>query len=164
MNNQSHHHLHYLKTAIIFIVALGSTDALAQTRQEQIHNMGQHVMPFDLAKTMHIFRMTDSGGVESVIVKDAIDKDQIAMIQQHLQHEASAFRSGNYADPAALHGANMPGLSELETQHAKITVSYSALPLGAEIIFRTRNLHLVTAIHRWFGAQLSEHGADAKPE
>jgi len=25
-------------------------------------------------------------------------------------------------------------------------------------------LSILTAIHRWFGAQLSEHGADAKAE
>ena len=49
-------------------------------------------MPFDLARTTHIFRMTDSGGVERVIVKDATAKDQVALIQQHLQHEAEAFQ------------------------------------------------------------------------
>src|SRR5579864_6492671 len=48
-----------------------------QTRQEHIHEMGQTVMPFDLNKTTHIFRMTDSGGVQSVVVKDSQDKDQI---------------------------------------------------------------------------------------
>jgi hypothetical protein len=35
---------------------------------------------------------------------------------------------------------------------------------GAEITFKTTDPHLLTAIHRWFGAQLSEHGADAKAE
>ena len=121
-------------------------------------------MPFDLAKTTHIFRMTDSGGVERVIVKDATDKDEVPLIQQHLRHEAEAFQRGDYSDPASLHGADMPGLKELQAGAARIRVSYSTLPTGAEITFETKDLHLVTAIHRWFGAQLSEHGADATSE
>jgi hypothetical protein len=121
-------------------------------------------MPFDLAKTTHIFRMTDSGGVQRVVVKDAAAKDQVAMIRQHLKHEADAFQRGDYADPAALHGSGMPGLRELQAGAKQIDVAYAELPDGAEIVFRTKNRHLVTAIHRWFGAQLSEHGADAKAE
>ncbi len=136
----------------------------SESKQEHVHEMGQTVMPFDLNKTTHIFRMTDLGGVQSVVVKDAQDKDQIALIRQHLRHEAVAFQHGDYADPAALHGKTMPGLSALESHHAAIAVSYSDLPLGGALTFRARDRHLVTAIYRWFGAQLSEHGADAKAE
>lgn len=146
------------------LVVLTGMLALAQTKQEHVHGMGRTVMPFDLARTTHIFRMTDTGGVQSVVVKDAKDKDQVGLIRQHLRHEAGAFERGDYSDPRSLHGATMPGLSELESGHAEIAVSYSELPLGAALTFTTRNAHLVTAIHRWFGAQLSEHGADARPE
>jgi hypothetical protein len=151
-------------SVVAAFVALSGTLALAQTKQERIHEMGQTVMPFDLARTMHIFRMTDTGGVQSVVVKDANDKDQIRLIRQHLRHEAAAFERGDYADPKSLHGATMPGVSELEGNHAEVAVSYSELPLGAALTFTTRDQHLVTTIHRWFGAQLSEHGADARPE
>jgi hypothetical protein len=150
--------------AIALFLVLGCTVALAQTKQEHVHHMGQSVMPFDLARTTHIFRMTDSGGVERVIVKDATAKDQVALIQQHLKHEAEAFQRGDYSDPASLHGADMPGIKDLQTGAAQIKVSYSALPTGAEITFETTDLHLLTAVHRWFGAQLSEHGADATSE
>lgn len=151
-------------TAVAFAASLGITPALSQTKQEHIHEMGQTVMPFDLNKTMHVFRMTDSGGVQSVVVKDAHDKDQIGLIRQHLRHEAEAFQRGDYADPTSLHGATMPGVSELGSRHQEITASYSELPLGAAITFETQDRHLVTAVHRWFGAQLSEHGSDARPE
>ncbi|MEJ2639073.1 MAG: hypothetical protein P8010_05810, partial [Desulfosarcinaceae bacterium] len=63
-----------------------------------------------------------------------------------------------------LHGAKMPGLAELRANPLKVKVSYSELPAGAQITFETKNLSMLTAIHRWFGAQLSEHGADAKAE
>jgi hypothetical protein len=126
--------------------------------------MGQTVMPFDLNKTTHIFRMTDTGGVQSVVVKDARDKDQIPLVRQHLRHEAEAFQRGDYSDPTSLHGKTMVGTSELERHHASISVAYSELPLGAALTFATRERHLVTEIHRWFGAQLSEHGPDARAE
>lgn len=152
-----------IRSVALFLV-LGCSLVHAQTRQEHIHHMGHSVMPFDVAKTTHIFRMTESGGIQRVIAKDAAEKDQVAMIQQHLQHEAESFQHGNYSDPASLHGPDMPGLKDLQAGARQIKVSYSALPNGAEIAFTTSNRRLLTAIHRWFGAQLSEHGADATSE
>jgi hypothetical protein len=96
--------------------------------------------------------------------QDAMAKDQVALIQQHLQHEAEAFQRGNYSDPTSLHGADMPRLKDLQAGAAHIRASYLSLPTGAEITFETTDLHLLTAIHRWFGAQLSEHRADATSE
>ena len=71
------------------------------------------------------------------------------------------FASGDYSDPTSLHGAEMPGLQELTAGAARIKVDYEALPNGAQITFSTDDIHLVTAVHRWFGAQLSDHGSDA---
>jgi len=146
------------------LVCVGSAVVYAQSRQEHIHNMSHSVMPFDVSKTMHIFKMTEYGGVQQVVAKDSRDSDQIALIRQHLQHEAEMFQTGNYSDPTKLHGANMPGLKELKDGASRIKVKYATLPSGAEIIFETTDLHLLTAVHRWFGAQLSEHGADARAE
>ena len=122
-------------------------------------------MPFDVGKTVHIFKMTESGGVERVIVKDrTTHADQVPLIQQHLRKEADQFQHGNYSDPAALHGSSMPGLNDLQLGAKRVEIAYSDLSDGAEITFKTADPHLLTAIHRWFGAQLSEHGADAKAE
>jgi hypothetical protein len=137
---------------------------LGQTVQEHVHAASHGVMPFDMSKTVHIFKMTDQGGVESVITKDPSEAGQVAMIRRHLQHEAMEFQRGNYSDPAILHGSDMPGLSELRTGASQITVTYSEVANGAAITFGTRDIGLITAIHRWFGAQLSEHGADARAE
>jgi len=104
---------------------------LPQTMQDRVHEMGQTVMPFDLTKTTHIFRMTDSGGVQSVVVKDARDKDQIPLVRQHLRREAEAFQHGDYSDPTSLHGKTMLGVSERKRHHASISVGHSELPLGA---------------------------------
>ena len=152
-------------TLMISILILFWSDTMyAKTPQEQVHQMAHSVMPFDISKTVHIFKMTEFGGIQQVIVKDPGSIDQIAFIQQHLLHMAERFQLGDYSDPAKLHGTQMPGLKELQGGFSEIKVSYATLPSGAELTFETTDLHLLTAIHRWFGAQLSEHGADAKAE
>ncbi|MEO8748118.1 MAG: hypothetical protein ABI379_10770 [Rhodanobacter sp.] len=147
-------------------VLAASVPAFAQSTQEHVHHMGHDVMPFDLSTSVHIFRMTESGGVQRVVLRDpkTAKPDQISLIRQHLQHEAKEFQRGNFQDPAMLHGATMPGLKELQAGSSKIKVTYSELPTGAQITFETADVHALTAIHRWFGAQLSEHGADAMSE
>jgi len=162
--NEPVHGIIRLAKAVGILLLLSCSTTFAQTPQERVHQMAHSVMPFDMSKTVHIFKMTESGGVQRIIAKDSGDTDQITLIQQHLKHEAEKFQHGDYSDPAMLHGADMPGLKELEADASAIKVSYATLSEGAEITFETTDLHLLTAIHRWFGAQLSEHGADARAE
>jgi hypothetical protein len=147
---------------LLVLFLLSGRAALAQmNHQSVIHEKGQHVMPFKLSKTLHIFEMTESGGIQQVIARDPGDQEQIALIQQHLRHEAMQFSKGDFSDPASLHGADMPGIKTLATGAARVKVEYAPLPNGAQITFTTHDLPLITAIHRWFGAQLSDHGSDA---
>ena len=152
-----------IKTCAL-LLPLSVPAVLAQTPQERVHQMSHTVMPFDMSKTIHIFKMTDTGGIEKVLARDPRETGQIALIRQHLKLEAEKFQRGDYSDPARLHGKDMPGLKELETHAARIKITYMELTAGAQVTFTTHNLHLLTAVHRWFGAQLSEHGADARPE
>lgn len=153
----------FLVTSLVVLLQLNCGSGIAQTPQEHVHGMSHSVMPFDLAKTTHVFKMTETGGVQRVILKDRSLADQVVLIQHHLREEAARFEHGD-SDPAKLHGVSMPGLNELQLGAQRVTVSYSDLPDGAEITFKTTDPHLLTAIHRWFGAQLSEHGADAQAE
>ena len=130
-------------------------------RQVTVHDIGNQVMPFDLSQTTHVFEMTESGGVQQVIADDPSDNAQITLIQQHVQHEAMRFSEGDFSDPTSLHGGDMPGVKDLAAGVTQIEIEYAALPNGAQIAFTTHDLHLITAIHRWFGAQLSDHGSDA---
>src|SRR3970282_1908892 len=82
-------------------------------------------------------------------------------IRQHLQHEALRFREGDFSDPTTLHGNDMPGLTELAQAAERVTIDYTELPDGARLTFTTSESYLVTAFHRWFGAQLSDHASDA---
>lgn len=153
-----------LSKSLAILLMVGTTAVYAQTRQEHVHRMAHGVMPFDMSSTLHIFKMTESGGVQRVVARNQEATDQIARIRQHLRHEAEKFQRGDFSDPAKLHGADMPGLKELQAGSARIKISCADLPAGAEIRFETADLHLLTAVHRWFGAQLSEHGADAVAE
>jgi hypothetical protein len=154
----------FFVTSMVALLHLNCGSVIAQTPQAHVHGMSHSVMPFDMAKTMHVFKMTETGGVQRVIVKDRSYADQVVLIQQHLREEAERLQRGDYSDPAKLHGVTMPGLKELQLGAQRVKVSYSDLPNGAEITFETTDPHLLTAIHRWFGAQLSEHGSDAKAE
>lgn len=149
--------------AAVALLLAGSV-VFAETQQEHVHQMSHHVMPFDMSKTVHVFRMTQSGGQQRVVIRDPADSDQVALIRRHLMHEMQMFRHGDYSDPASLHGSEMPGLAGMRANASKIEISYSELPDGAQLTFKTSDLQALTAIHRWFGAQLSEHGADARAE
>ena len=91
--------------------------------------MAHGVMPFDMSKTVHVFKMTESGGVQQVVAKDPDATDEIALTQQHLRHEAESFQRADYSDPAMLHGTDMPGLKELEARAQHIKGSYAMAPM-----------------------------------
>lgn len=150
--------------ALGLLLSLVTGPVLAQTQQERVHHHAHTVMPFDISHTEHVFKMTEWGGVQRVVARDPEAREQIARIRQHLRHETQRFQQGDYGDPARLHGTDMPGLAELTSAGGKVQVSYAEVPGGAEIHFQTADLQLLTAVHRWFGAQLSEHGADARAE
>ncbi len=154
-----------LRRLMALSLVVFSSSMLAQNAQQHVHSRGHEVMPFDLAATVHVFRMTEDGGTQKVITRSEVPQpEQVRMIQHHLAEEAAEFQKGNFSDPARLHGAAMPGLGELRAGASTMQISYHPLRNGAEIRFRTHDLKLITAVHRWFGAQLSEHGADARPE
>jgi hypothetical protein len=55
----------------------------------------------------------------------------------------------------------MPGLELLRAQYEQIEVIYTSLPNGALIDYQAETPELIAAIHAWFEAQLSDHGAHA---
>lgn len=138
-----------------------SDDDLAE-RQEEVAERGAEVMPFDLEATTHRFEPTDSGVVQTVVADDPDDADQVRLVREHLGEEADRFRRGDFDDPAAIHGQDMPGLAELEAGAAAITIEYVEITEGARLTFSTAEPTLVDALHAWADAQLMDHGAHAE--
>jgi hypothetical protein len=129
-------------------------------RQEEVAERGSEVMPFDLERTTHLFEKTAYGGLQQVLSDDG-DREQIALIQTHLQEEALRFQAGDFDDPAQIHGDEMPGLAVLRTEYDQVEVVYTPLPDGAQIVYTAETPEVTAAIHAWFEAQLADHGSHA---
>lgn len=151
--------------AVGVVVAVTAGIALTRdnspSRQDTVLMRGATVMPFDQAKTMHHFVTNETGGVESVLAMDPNDSTQVELVRQHLKEEATRFAGGDFSDPAAIHGQDMPGLKALQAGRDRLSVEYGELPDGARITYASTDPQLVAAIHSWFGAQTSDHGEHA---
>lgn len=123
----------------------------------------QEVMPFNLEATLHVFQDTATGGVQRVIANDPNNTENTALIRSHLKEEAARFARGDFADPSYLHGEEMPGLSELEQagEANQLTVSYSDIENGGEIVYSSEEADVIIALHLWFQAQVTDHGDHA---
>lgn len=88
----------------------------------------------------------------------ADDSTQVDLIRQHLRTEATRFEQGDYGDPAAIHGHDMPGLQTLTQSAGRIDITYAELPAGARITFTTDDPALRSALADWIMAQNMDHG------
>ncbi len=130
-------------------------------RQAKVAETGGQVMPFDLDATTHIFEKNEQGGLQQVIADDPSDTNTIEQIRSHLAEEAERFAQGDFRDPQMIHGAAMPGLHELMMSTNQVAIEYSELPNGAQILYATDDADLIDALHRWFDAQVADHGQHA---
>jgi hypothetical protein len=147
--------------AALLVVAPASSGHAADTpRQVQVERKSERVMPFSMDATMHTFVPTPKGGVQTVLVHNG-DTKQVLLVRSHLRKEAQAFARGDFNDPASIHGGTMPGLQAMHDGAARISVRYAAVQNGAAITYATQDPALVSAIHAWFKAQVSDHGAHA---
>jgi hypothetical protein len=155
-------------TALAVVVAGGATTAIVLNRDNvterraEVAAKGRQVMPFDLERTTHRFTKTTTGGVQTVVADDPSDAGQVRLIRSHLEQETTRFSRGDFGDPAAIHGPQMPGLSELSNGYRRISTDYTDLADGARITYTSDDPKLVKALHAWFDAQVSDHGAHAE--
>ncbi len=143
-------------------IAVGCGSATPD-RQEQVAETGAEVMPFDLERTTHIFEKLDNGGLQQVVSDDG-DGAQIELIRMHLADEAARFSRGDFHDPAMIHGEDMAGLHELTTGAEKLTIVYSDVDGGGQMLYTSEDGALITALHAWFDQQVADHGAHAQVE
>lgn len=149
-----------ISAGAIASVAMGGDD---RSREAAVAKRGAKVMPFSLKATTHVFEATPAGGTQRVVADDSGDGEEIRLVREDLREEAVAFERGDFADPGAVHGTDMPGLATLQSGFDRIRVTYRDLPDGAEIAYRTADRSLAVAVGDWFEAQLRDHGGDARP-
>ncbi|MFM0295176.1 MULTISPECIES: aspartate carbamoyltransferase [Paraburkholderia] len=154
-----------LFTALIVMAGLGAaveSFAADAERQAEVAQRGAEVMPFSLKATTHIFTKSDDGGSQQVIAKNQSDSRQIRLIRKHLREIQTQFQRGDFSAPARTHGADMPGLAQLRAaKPGQISIAYKDIRGGGELTYRSNEPNLVSSLHAWFDAQLSDHGADA---
>ena len=140
------------------MAAIGAPTA----RQQEVAQKGAMVMPFNVHNSTHVFTKNTYGGIQQVVAKDPNDKDLVAAIRTHLEMEAERFGRGDYSDPMKIHGKGMPGVQYLsKVKPGQIAISYREVTGGAAVDYVGRDAATVDAIHKWFDAQLSDHGEDA---
>lgn len=129
-------------------------------RLRAVAEVGAQVMPFDLERTTHTFADQPWGG-RQIVVSDDADPQQAALIRPHLSEEAAKFARGGFGSPEAIHGRDMPGLGVLRDRYSSVEVSYTEIANGGSIAYRSEDRASIEAIHAWFQAQRSDHGAHA---
>jgi hypothetical protein len=148
----------FLGIALVVVACGGAT----ADRQTEVALRGAEVMPFDLDATTHRFDKTTDGGIQTVTADDPADEDQVRLVREHLLDERDKFASGNFDDPARIHGMDMPGVAELSSGYRRIAVTYAEVPAGAELRYTTDDATLSDAIHAWFDRQVADHGTHAE--
>ena len=162
--NMQRSNIHLLSALLLLGLATGPsvTAAADAQRQAEVAQRGPDVMPFSLSATQHVFTKTAQGGVQRVVARSASDTEQIRLVRRHLRDIQRQFLAGDFSGPAHIHGPEMPGLAELKAApKGKLRIAFREVPAGAELSYRTSDPALVQALHQWFDAQLSDHGADA---
>jgi hypothetical protein len=154
-------HLFHLAFLSLLALPLASL-ADDASRQAEVAKRGPDVMPFSLAATTHVFTRTDEGGTQRVVAKLASDAKQARSIRAHLQEIQAQFLRGDFSGPSHIHGDEMPGLADLKAARpGALAIDYQDVEGGAQLTYRTADRKLVAVLHRWFDAQLSDHGPDA---
>ena len=153
-------------TLLAFAAAIAAMSAAAVAadaqRQAEVAKRGPDVMPFDLKATQHVFTKTPEGGIQKVVARNTGDSEQVKLVRGHLRDIQTEFLKGDFSGPTHIHGAQMPGLADLKSaKPGQIAIDYKEVAGGAELTYRTADTKLVTALHSWFDAQVSDHGPDA---
>jgi hypothetical protein len=131
-------------------------------RQAEVAKLGADVMPFSLKATTHVFTKTAQGGAQRVVAKNVADTTQVRLVREHLHDIQTHFLKGDFSGPSHIHGNEMPGLADLKAaKSGEVAIDYKDVDGGAELTYRTADAKLLVALHEWFDAQLSDHGADA---
>ena len=151
-----------LAVVVLIASACGSGGAELAERQAVVAEAGAQVMPFALDETTHIFTDTPSGGRQDVVADNPTDDFNVEQIREHLSEEFARFRIGDFSDPEAIHGPEMPGLATLKIRFDEVDIVYSETETGAAITYTASDPDVVNAIHLWFAAQTSDHGTHAE--
>jgi len=138
----------------------GMEDCPMHARHQAAEAQRQHEeegMGFSQERTAHHFLLTSDGGTIQVTANAAGDRTTIEQVHRHLEHIAQAFRVGDFATPASVHGREPPGVPAMRQLKAEISYTYQSRPDGAAVVIRSRNPEAVAAVQEFLRFQIGEH-------
>jgi hypothetical protein len=139
------------------VPATQATESPEGSSQQDMDHHGENVMGFSQTKTTHHFSLTQDGGVIQVSANDPKDAVSQGQIRMHLPHIASAFASGDFADPMEVHGQTPPGVPMMKRLKAQIQYKFEATDTGGRVLIRSNNAEAILAIHDFLRFQIREH-------
>jgi hypothetical protein len=99
---------------------------------------------------------------KTVTSDDPADAEQVSLIRMHLRAEADRFATGDFGDPAQIHARSCRASPNSRRPQVRSASSYSEVASGAAFRYSTDDPGLVSALHLWFDAQVSDHGSHAQ--
>ena len=119
---------------------------------------GQQAMGVDQYTSSHIFEPLPDGG-RIVLQRDAPDTAGTETIRTHLATIVIAFSQGDFDIPGFVHGQEVPGTAVMTARRAEISYAMDTLPRGGEVLIRSSDSTVVTAIHEFLAFQQHAHHA-----
>ena len=134
-----------------------SEGATQHQHTEDVNRHGDVAMGFSHLRTTHHFRLSTSGGSIQVQANDANDTASRDRIRMHLQHEAMAFKEGDFSAPEITHSRVPPGVATMQRLKADIQYKYEELPAGGRVVISTTNQQALQAVHQFLAFQIDDH-------
>jgi TusA-related sulfurtransferase len=148
---------------LVITVALLSAFAFAQHEGMQhdhhadVMKHGAEAMGFDQTTTTHHFLLREQGGIVQVTANNQKATHTIDSIRMHLQHQAKAFKSRDFAAPEHTHGVMPPGAEVMKARADKITYRYESMNAGARLNIITADPDALHAVHDFLRFQIKDH-------
>ena len=90
-------------------------------KDAELKKRGAEAMGFDQDKTVHHFRLFNTGGAIEVVTKDPADDVSRMQIRTHLKIIAEQFAAGDFGKPLATHGELPPGVRTMQERRTALT-------------------------------------------
>lgn len=161
------------RIAVALLVGLGlAGTAVAEEhagcpmRAAQVDHQHEGTTGVGNARSRHHFRLARDGGSIRLEAIDASDTGTRDRIRGHLEAIAAAFGKGDFAMPAAIHGAPPPGVAVLKERAADVRYAYAASPRGGVVTIATTDATALAAGHAFLRFQIADHatGDPTEPE
>jgi hypothetical protein len=150
------------RSGLFLLLALSACSKGAPAKKDDFAAMqarGEHVMGVDQYTSAHVFEDLPDGGRVVLDRADGTDTAGMTTIRAHMRDIATAFRSGDFTKPFAVHAQAVPGTAVMTAHRNAITYEVIDRPRGGEVRIKSTDSAAVAAIHEFLAFQRGAHHA-----